>query len=282
MSFDALETSIEDGQPIELYSFESAVYSFYYTNNHDAVVYGGNTYLPLQIERDTIQISAVTVSPYEFNIRMPRDCDFADLYSKPFSPPDLRVRVRRRHRGDSETRLLFIGETIRYNPLSGGIFEVTSVSKLQMLLNRRMQANRYNSGKCVHELYDNRCKVVKADFTYTTTVAALPGPTNQYIEVANDHVADEFLRLGDIIINGEYRLILSNFANVIKVRYPFTEIEVGMPVTLVKGCLHTKRMCINDFDNIVNFGGNPLSPSVNVAKAKPDTPPFVNIMTSIF
>lgn len=264
MSYDDYEKSVDDGAPVELYAFNSEVYDFYFTNNHVPVTFGGNVYEPMQINRSDINISGVIVSPETMDVTVPRDTEIGDKYGKAFSPPDMSLRIFRRHRQEADYKKIFVGITVMFNHRSSDLFVISCVPRIQMLLNRQMSANRY-ANKCNHDLFDNRCKVVRDDFTWETTIADIVGPSNQYIEVANDHNVNGRLKFGDVIINGEYRMILNNTDDVIKVRYPFTEIEIGDPVVLVAGCAKTKPACI-EFDNFVNYGGFPLQPKKNVVK----------------
>lgn len=128
--------------------------------------------------------------------------------------------------------------------------------------------------KCNFELFDERCKVVEADYTWATTVTNING---QFVTVGDDFNADNVLQFGDIIINGEYRVILSNVANVIKVRYPFTIAELGDAVTLKQGCSKTFAAC-NGFDNHDNFGGFNLTPKTNPIKTAVKPGLFTNIL----
>lgn len=257
--YDDANNSVDDGSPIELYSFVNETYQFFYTNNHSAITFAGNVFSPLHISRDPLAKSIDIVSAEQRKILVPLDCPLAAKYGLPYAPPDFRVRIWRKHRDVAEYRKVFFGDSIAYNVTAEETFEITCVDRIQMIVNRLMAAAKYGR-KCNHHLFDNRCKVARADYTWTTEVVAISGASAQFIEVANDHNPNGRLELGDVIINGELRLILRNEDNVLKVRYPFTEINVGDEVTIVIGCRHNKFDCIDKFDNFVNFGGFPLTP----------------------
>jgi len=262
MSYDDFEYSVEDGAPIELYAFEceGGALNFYYTNNEEAISFGGKTYLPLHIERELIDISAIIAEPATIDFVVPYECDLGEWYGKPFAPPMLFVRVWRKHDGDNNYKKLYLGTSDNF-VIEDDLLRIETKPYIQSLVHRVMCANRYHN-RCNNYLFDARCKVNKADYTWTTTVTAI---NDQFITVADDQNADDFLQFGDMIINGEYRMILSNASNVIKVRYPYTVIEVGMEVTLVAGCKRTKEACIG-FDNLPNYGGFPLTPKTNPIK----------------
>ena len=262
MTYEAHEYSIEDGAPIELYQFVSigGALEFYYTNNESAITFGGKVYEPVHIARGVIDTSAIIVEPVTVDFTVPRSEDIGVWYGMPFAPPTLRVRVWRKHEGDNNYKKLFVGTSDDFS-VKGDWFTIKTKPLIQSKVHRVMCANTYGN-KCNHDLFDNRCKLERDDFTWSTTVVDING---QLITVGNDHNPDGGLRFGDLIINGEYRMIIDNVANVIKVRYPLTLVEIGDPVTLVMGCNKTPGAC-KDFDNYVNFGGFPLTPKNNPVK----------------
>lgn len=275
MSFDALEYSVEDGEPYELYSFVSqgGGLEYYFTTSYEAKTFEGNVYQPMQIMRTIFDVSAVIESPATVDITMARAANaLAARYGKPYSPPTLTIRVWRGHEGDSEHKKKFVGRSESF-ALKGDFFVIKAKPLIESLCNRVMCSTQFGK-KCNFELFDERCKVVEADYTWDTTVTAING---QYVTVADDFNADNALQFGDIIINGEYRVILSNTANVIKVRYPFTIADVSDAVVLKKGCSKTYAVCNNDFDNHVNFGGFNLTPKINPTKTAVKPGLFTNI-----
>ncbi len=260
MSYDTYEYSVEDGQPIELYSLESEAggLTFNYTNWTTALVHAGRTFTPMHSTRNTIDQNNALVPPASTDFIFPLASELGQWYGGVYSPPTLNVRCWRRHAAEADYKRLFVGRSDNF-VVSDNLITVQAKPLIQSLLHRIMCANKYGM-LCNHDLFDFRCTVDKSFFTWTTTVEAVNG---QYITVTDDQNADDALRYGDMIVNGEYRMILRNVGDIIKTRYPFTTINVGDTVTLVTGCDKTKSTCIDVFDNYVNFGGYPLAPLGN-------------------
>lgn len=260
MSYDSLEQSTEDGQPIELYSLESegGGLAFNYTNWRAPITAFSRTFTPMHSLRNTIDQTNALVAPDATSFYFPLASDVGQWYGGVFSPPTLWVRCWRRHIADVSYKRLFVGKSDHFI-VKDDVITVEAKPFIQALLHRVMCANKYGL-VCNHDLFDNRCTVDRDDHTFTTEVVAING---QFITLANDHTPDDALRFGDAIINGEYRMIIRNVSDVIKVRYPYTTINIGDEVTLVRGCDKTKQTCKNVFDNYDNFGGYPLAPLGN-------------------
>lgn len=270
MIYEDFEYSVDDGAPIELYSFECGVpeLNFYYTTGYENVSHAGRTFIPAHVSRGTIdEVSAIS-APQAVSIDVALDTDLARWYGIAHAPPTLEVRIWRGHDGSGDFRKMFWGVSERFT-VRNEMLSVSVKPFIQSLLHRKMATNRY-AHQCQHTLFDNRCKVPRAAHTWETTVTAI-SDDGLYVTVANQFVGNDELRIGDLTINGEQRVILGNQDNVIKVRYPFTIIEVGMVAELSRGCNKLKQTCKNVYNNFHNFGGFPLIPDQNIINAKAKT-----------
>ena len=80
MTFDATETSLESGRPIELYTFMiGTTETFRYTSHDEEVVFGGQTYEVVQIERGQVQASKED-EINAIDITLPSDNEFASEF----------------------------------------------------------------------------------------------------------------------------------------------------------------------------------------------------------
>jgi hypothetical protein len=270
MIYEDFEYSVDDGAPIELYSFECGVpeLNFYYTTGYETVSHAGRTFIPAHVSRGPIdEVSAIS-APQSVSIDVALNTDLARWYGIAHAPPTLEVRIWRGHDGSGEFRKMFWGVSERFT-VRNEMLSVSVKPFVQSLLHRKMATNRY-AHQCQHTLFDNRCKVPRAAHTWETTVTAI-SDDGLYVTVANQFVGNDELRIGDIKVNGEERVILGNQDNVIKVRYPFTIIDVGMAAELSRGCNKLKQTCKNVYNNFHNFGGFPLIPDQNIINAKAKT-----------
>lgn len=272
MSYEDFEYSVQDGAPIELFSFisDGGGLEYYYTNNDTEISFGGKIYEPIHIRRAAISVSAVTAQPATIDFELDRNSDLGELYSLPHAPPTLFVRVWRTHEGSTDYRKMFLGRSHNFMPNEETIV-VQTKPYIEGLIHRTLPANTLN-GRCNHTFLDARCGLNRADFTWNTSVVSING---QYVTVGNDFNDNGALKFGDLIINGEYRFILDNVNNVIKVRYPFTIASPGDAAELVMGCRKTKPAC-DEFNNYARFGGNNLTPMINPTKTPIKPSPLVS------
>lgn len=258
------DTSVQDGMPIECYKFISPIGTFRYTSNPRQVTMGGEVYDPLPVTRTTIEVSSVidTLSSMDFNL--PADHDLVAAYCFEDAPESLRVEARRGHQGDdlsTEFTVEWVGEWTGAS-VSGMWATFKTGSVLQTKLNGNTSSVYYQR-ICNHILFDVRCKVVRADFTKTTTVDVIQG---QLITVDDDQDVNGYYNGGDIVNTrtGERRSIVSNTDNVIRSNSRFYDLIVGDTVELTPGCDHVRLQdCKNKYDNVVNYGGFDFVPTHN-------------------
>lgn len=266
MTYATNEISIKDGDPFECYEFVTPLGTFRYTTLPVNVTLGGNVYTPLQISRTTISITMIVDSIQTMDIKIPLDTEIADGYTGRILPEYLTVRVFRAHVGDdlsTEFATEWRGEATAYT-VEGGTF----VIKTQSILQAKVQGASgtvYYQIPCNHRVYDARCGLDPASFSYAATVTDIDGFK---ITVTDDGVADSGLALGSITNDrtGEVRSIYDNTANVIDVTYPFRDLLIGDEVTLTLGCDNKMGTCVSRFNNVAKFGGFRYIPLKNPFK----------------
>ena len=108
MSFDTRERSIQDGRPVELYTFtrEGAVWR-YTSGDRDRVLLG-ETYLARALRRTEIE-STAEKARLGIRVTAPRSLEVADLYR--VSPPTqvVTLLLQQYHEGDGEVATLWTG-----------------------------------------------------------------------------------------------------------------------------------------------------------------------------
>lgn len=263
MTYDTRDKSVHDSEPIECYKFVGTLGTYRYTDNPVEITVNGELYVPVQIDRSTIEVGSVIGAIQTMDFDVPFDTVIAEVYGGLITPEELRVEVRRVHRGDNyatDWKMIWRGKSVGYN-LSGRIFTVGTQNKLQTDLDAGVNSIYYQT-TCNHVLYDERCKVNRAANSTVSTVVAV---SDDAVEVADDGVIDNDLRAGEILNQrtGERRLVLSNLANVITIGYAFIDIIPGDTVTMVRGCDHSFTECNVKFDNLANNGGFMYVPTKN-------------------
>lgn len=265
MSYSSNETSVAAGTPFECYEFETPVGTFRYTSLPIPVTLGGQAYTPRAgLMRSEAEINSLVDSLQSMDFVIPMDDPLAIAYRKRSLPEYCTTRVYRAHYGDdlsTEFSVEWRGEATGYSYTPGGL-----VIETQSILQAKVQGSQntiYTQLSCNHRVYDERCSLVKANFTEARAVTKVD---DIKITVASLPFGTADLQLGEIRNQrtGETRTIFSVTGTVITVTYPFVDILVGDTVDLTKGCNNLMSTCIDRFDNVINFLGFRYIPLDNI------------------
>lgn len=254
------EISDIDGQPNELYKFDGAFQSYYYTTGPKTISFAGNDYIPATLERSEISAGTQEDDGLAINIEMPISLDLVQQYAFQIAPPSLRLTIYRYHN---------IAEWVPYwNGIVGqikvndGRASLRSPSIIETVLNGSFP-NVYYQTICNHRLFDERCGIDEADWDQVATVAAIIGRS---VELSTIGTLDGQLIGGTArLANGEERMIVAQTGNIITVNYPYSSINLADTMTIIAGCDHARDGdCINRYANGINFGGFLYIPPENV------------------
>lgn len=263
MTYEAKEESVFEGEPIELYTFQTSSNVWRYTNIDEEVSIAGGTYSPINIKRlDIEQTQDRSRTPQ--TITMQGNAPFLLPYRA--SPPDdiVQLTIQRFHRGDSEVHTIWLGRVVNVkfvNEGEEGVIRCEPVytSLLRPVLRRLYQRN------CPHVLYGTECRVVRTAFEIA---AQLQGVTGNVLD------SGTFALQVDGYFNGGYvewslagviqrRFIVAHVGSQITISLPFDGIPGNANVKVYPGCDHTLNTCVNKFSNELNFGGQPYFPEKN-------------------
>jgi len=266
MSYTQKDLSVQDGEPVEFYKFSSPLGVFRYTSDNKPGMCNGELYevIPGGIERTSVETGSVVDTVMTMDFIIPADSDVAKLYCYQITPEDLIVEVRRAHRGDdwaTEWEMEWIGLGLDTS-VSKHLATIRTGSILQAKLSGNV-ATVYYQRMCNHTLFDARCKINRADWTFPAVVTKVQ---RQLITVDNDNAHNGTLKGGELKIlrTGEGRTIHDNQDDLITISYPFGSVEVGDAVELTFGCNRARLGdCKLRFDNAKNFGGFPFIPVTN-------------------
>lgn len=264
MTYSQKDRSVQDGEPIECYEFVATHKTWRFTSYHTPVTVDGDLYTPLPIMRTAIVTGSIIDSLKTMDFQIPADHDLARTFCFTVSPKLLDVTVKRVHEGDdfaTDFKVEWIGE-ISGGAAVGEWATIKTNNKLQTNLNGNLSMPYYQK-ICNHVLFDERCKVVRADFTETATVLKIQG---QIITVDDMVFADDLLISGEMTNTrtGEVQGIISNDSDILRVGYRFFDLVVGDTVELTRGCNHLRLGdCKNVFDNVDNYGGFDHIPEKN-------------------
>lgn len=269
-SFDALEESAHDGQPVSLYEFTLGNASWYYSGSAYPVLLGSVEYVPAAISDDGYSHNG-EVGGDELQISMPASLEPATLYegAPPFEP--VMVKLRRYHHGATSEPVVWSGSIRSTNRKTSGMLDMTCRSLLASLdqLGLRLTWGR----ACPHGLYDTECRVDPDDFRVTASVtwrraaslriASLAGTENGYY--SGGYI--EFTRSPGGILD---RIgIASQIDDTLTLIGTTDNIAVGQTINIYPGCSRTPPTCLNKFNNLLNYGGFPHLPDKNPFSGDP-------------
>lgn len=264
MSFDSNEISLQSGSPIELFEFAVGNERFYLTSSEEEVVVGIVTYTPTQVSR-----SQISIGPDErtavINITVPSAHPFVQKYILLVPGSRATLTIFRLHRYDGATpeiKLAFKG-LVRSVSFTREAQESTiGVMPLTGALGRVFPRFTYQ-GICNHVLFDERCKVDPAGFTYNGLNSATTGDVYTIDGLISKGAG---WAIAGILINPDstdFRLIVAQTGDQVTVIAPFPTTLVGSTLAVLAGCDHTLPTCKTKFNNVINYGGFMFVPPKN-------------------
>jgi uncharacterized phage protein (TIGR02218 family) len=263
MTYNAKELSLYDSQPVELYEFIYATKVFRYTSADEQQSYLGNSYSPAPLRRGEID-QTQEINRADLKIEALRDFDVAEEFI--IYPPAevMLLRVYRQHRGDSETKLIWIGRVLNCE-WSGGIATLTCEAVFTSL--RRSGLRRTYGVQCQHALYGARCGVARNSYKATGTIASLSANVVTVLAAAakpDGYFNGGMLTFLDVSGITHRRAITGHTGAVITLANAIRQLAETNSVDLFPGCDHTINDCHDKFDgNEENYSGMLHSPQLN-------------------
>jgi uncharacterized phage protein (TIGR02218 family) len=261
VSFDTYEGSIDSGSPLELYHFWRGLEDYYYTTAEESVVFGGHTYVPRQITRNSPDQSTEE-GRGKLELVLLSDDAVCSRYVNIPPPDDLYVQVTKFHRADLlDGRVLWTGRIVSVSFVEGGGKCKMMAVPSESMASRQIPNYTYQ-GLCNNFLFDANCQVVAASFLYTGVIST----------VSTDQVTVSGLTAakgagwavgGKIVVGTDARLVRAQTGDVLTLSAPFPSSPSGQSVDVYAGCDHTLATCNSKFANALNYGGFAFVPTKN-------------------
>lgn len=270
MTFNAYETSIEAGRPIEFYTFTLGDVVWRYTSADVEWTFESNVYTPAAITCPNVQQTGEPTMD-ALILDVPSWIAPAQLFMS--APPSRKVQVviAMLHADDTEAIVHYNGEIGQVNFPMPGRARITCES-LMASMDREGLRHAWQRS-CTHALYDPlTCKVNKATYGVPFTVLTISGFTVG-IELTtaqpDGHFSNGFIEWSHPIRGTEYLAVEDHDAAtpggpdepnaVITLFEAPGEMFEGAMGTIYPGCNFTPANC-RAFGNYDNFGGNPDMP----------------------
>ena len=245
---------------VELYKIITADVTYYWNSSDEDIDYLGDTYTPVAISR-TNMAQTEEMSKNNLSLTVPYDNQLAILFLE--DTTDLYPTMTIFQKQDSTVLTWWKGRIVNAKANDGSVaLECESVFTSMRRPGLRAKYQR----PCRHALYHRGCNLDKADFEVVATCTAASGVTLTVTEAGL--LADGYYLGGMIRYNGKYRFILNHVGTTLTISRPHqdlnSDIALGnVSVSIYPGCLRTRDVCNDKFNNLVNFGGFPWIPTNN-------------------
>lgn len=265
MTYETEEISVQDGAPIEVYTFtRGGVGIGWYTSAESEVWVGSELYetWPGGLARSRIEVGT-DEGRTSLDITVARDFPIAELVHLRPRTGVIGVTVRRFHRGDAtDIATIWTGRVMTVKrDRSGGrviVCEPRSVSYNRNGLTRKCARN------CQHQLYGPRCRLVQHEWAHATTISSISGNV-----MTVDSIESGLPYEGGIVEwtddNGitDVAYILEVSVTALTLDLPIYGAAASDAVTIYPGCDWTMATCNDVFNNAVNYGGRLNIPTKN-------------------
>lgn len=264
MSYDANESSVEGGQPVECYEFIGTHNTYRFTTADTDIVLDSKVFRRAVSGRSKLVISGQQDINQELIVYLPYDHALVYEYAYKNAPPDLQLIVYRGHRTDNLTTDFVIYSKGKVSGISVDGEEASF--RVPSLFSNAMTSAAsavYFQSSCNHTLYDGMCRVLRNSFRVETSVATVDS-LSVSLASAGGH-PDGFFVGGEVYSpsSRERRTIVAHTGTTLTISFPFSMLDVGMLVEVTAGCNHSQSDCKNKFNNIARYGGDPLIPTSN-------------------
>lgn len=261
-----IESSIQDGEPIECYKFNNDGTSYLYTSARQDVLItisgddnNAETYIADYIKRDDI-IPGSQGSSTEMTVTLAKDNPVAMLYqgAPPEKPVDL--AITRFHASDYDSR-----DIIFYGRITQAEFkdsECTLTVVLESWLNKEFPNGLYQY-TCNNVLFDKNCRLNQEDYRINVFLGKSEG-TYLYADAFANY-ADGYFENGRIYFDGRVRMIKAHKGKKLTLQYPFHRNPFNW-VSVIPGCDKLFKTCVKKFKNADNYTGFPYVPPTDAEK----------------
>lgn len=259
-NYTNLESSSQDGEPVELYLFNKSNTEYWsYTSTDQIVSYLGRDYSPIAIKRGNISLNTNTLKT-KLDITVPLTNPFGRLWIAQPIEGIISITIYRYHKNSYEIYWTGFVRVIKIKPDTIQIIcslKTTSLKRFGLM--RKYQRN------CGLPLYSTRCTISEddANFYVDGTVNSVNGTTVDATILSTK--TDGWFLGGKFKTNDDEVLqkIVYHSGTEIKIARSVASLKAGDTFRAWAGCDHLKATCKDKFSNKLNYGGFPYLPNKN-------------------
>lgn len=262
MTFESREESVEEGAPVELYTFRVYSTNYYYTSAATVQTLDATDYAPYAISHGEIS-QTEDLERNDLTLDVPLDFPILDFYEA--APPSdvIFLTVVSKHRDDTGTAVIWTGRVLNATR-EGGIGKIACENVFTSL--RRMGLRRLYSRLCPHVLYGPRCRAVEATHEVFAVIDGVNGSSidsTTFALVPDGRYAGGLIEYEVSPGRLERRGIKSHVGSTVEMTHPIPDLPALATVRALPGCKHTLPDCNDVFANVINYGGWAFVPKQN-------------------
>lgn len=269
MTYQIIETSRDDGSPVELYQISYTENEFFYTSGDTEITYNSRQYKPAPISRSDINPGS-DINQATLNITVVSNSPIGEIFR--VSPPSESVilTIFATHANDGEFTVIWKGRITGAEWKTDGELQLTSDSIFSSL--RNVGLRRRCQAQCAFALYGADCGVDRDAFREDTTLTAVSGISLSIASAIgkpdNWYAGGYVTWLNNTKGNTEKRMIRSSVGStgVLVLASIPTGLSATQAIKLYPGCSHTLEGvngCAVKFNNHKRYGGMPYMPIKN-------------------
>lgn len=252
------ETSVENGNPVELYMFTHVGVQYLYTSADVDITYidGNNTYLfkSEYIKRGgDLKVGGSDSETCTINVKRTNSIAMLFQGSPPESPTD--ITIYRMHTNDSTKADVIMVGNISQCSLDGS--EATLNATMESYMGKEIPRGKLQY-YCNNTLFDANCGLDEE--LYTDVCKLDIGYTSLSVSSTDIGKKEDGYYTGGVIIMGDsIRQVLSHTGTTVTIKYPFPKSVITGSFTISAGCDALFTSCATKFNNTSEFTGVPYT-----------------------
>lgn len=263
-TFDDDEKSIQDARPAHLYTITTPSTTYRLTSYSTDLVFGGNTYSAGSISCDSVGLGQIGQGrALSINVALSHALA-QDLLVGGIPQKDVTVQIVTLMQRANATRGLWLGHVSDLaTDDKAGVLKLRVPELVDDYVSVRLPVLVVQK-VCQHGLYDAGCTMNPASFQVSTTLGSVSADGLTLTVSSMGGQPDQWAQYGKITDGGgEARSIVSQVGTAIVIDVPFRTTTPGGTYTINAGCDHTVQTCKTKFNNVINYGGHPMQPTVS-------------------
>ncbi len=262
MTYAALENSVQQSAPVELYQISQGTENWYFCSGEQEVVYQSRVYTPNQIERDRIKQST-DIFKNGLRLTFPYTDNFAAQFLG-FAPDDVTsITILRGDYADPDRQFIVYwkGRVVSAKT-AGSRIDIECESVYTSIRRPGLRARFEYS--CRHVLYGRGCGLSRELHKFVSLVVSVNNGVEVNVAGAGVVGGADYFVGGILKSNANVtRFIVDQSGATLTLSRAIANLSGGQPVTIYPGCDHLRATCETKFNNLDNFGGFPWIPSRN-------------------